>query len=296
MSKLIRLSHSKIEYIINPDGSRGYSWGIFSGCCNHLVNKCGGDGKDFNCWTRSITHRFRNHYPQGFSPYYYPEAINSPMYLKKPSRIAVGWVGDIIGYGLQYKEQIYNTIKACPQHIFLFLTKNHDRLVNWENFPDNCWVGQTVTNQGDADRTFNDFAKVEATVKYLSLEPLLGKIDISPYLRGWVNAGTTFENPEGVERYDVDGALVNHIHWLIIGGQTRPTVMPKIEWVREIVEAADKAGIPVFLKNNLERLAFDFKPPETDGKIEKFWCLFDRIDHDGEDLIIGADMRQEIPE
>lgn len=44
------------------------------------------------------------------------------------------------------------------------------------------------------------------------------------------------------------------ISWIIIGAQTKPTVMPKIEWVREIVEACDKAGIPVFLKDSLKPL------------------------------------------
>ncbi len=44
------------------------------------------------------------------------------------------------------------------------------------------------------------------------------------------------------------------ISLVIIGSQTRPTVMPEIEWVQEIVEACDKAGIPVFLKNNLKPL------------------------------------------
>ena len=29
---------------------------------------------------------------------------------------------------------------------------------------------------------------------------------------------------------------------------------PKIEWIKEIVDAADKAGIPVFEKNNLSAL------------------------------------------
>ena len=44
------------------------------------------------------------------------------------------------------------------------------------------------------------------------------------------------------------------ISWVIVGSQTKPTVYPKIEWVQEIVQAADKAGIPVFLKNNLSDL------------------------------------------
>ena len=44
------------------------------------------------------------------------------------------------------------------------------------------------------------------------------------------------------------------INWVIIGSATHPYRPPKIEWVEEIVRAADKAGVPVFLKNNLKPL------------------------------------------
>jgi len=41
--------------------------------------------------------------------------------------------------------------------------------------------------------------------------------------------------------------------WLA-GHGNKITAQPKIEWVKEIVEAADKAGVPVFLKDNLDPL------------------------------------------
>ena len=44
------------------------------------------------------------------------------------------------------------------------------------------------------------------------------------------------------------------ISQVIIGSQTKPYKPPKIEWVEEIVQACDKAGVKVFLKNNLEPL------------------------------------------
>ena len=46
------------------------------------------------------------------------------------------------------------------------------------------------------------------------------------------------------------------INWVIIGQQTpvRKATIPKIEWISEIVEACDKAGISVFLKDNLNIL------------------------------------------
>jgi len=58
--------------------------------------------------------------------------------------------------------------------------------------------------------------------------------------------------------YPVDSIYLKDagINWIIIGQQTPPNkkTEPKVEWVQEIVEAADKAGIPVFQKNNLKPL------------------------------------------
>jgi len=46
------------------------------------------------------------------------------------------------------------------------------------------------------------------------------------------------------------------INQVIIGAQTpyNPKTAPKIEWIEEIVQAADKAGVSVFIKNNLAGL------------------------------------------
>lgn len=46
------------------------------------------------------------------------------------------------------------------------------------------------------------------------------------------------------------------ISLLIIGAQTKPTVLPRLEWLPGIVQAADKADIRVFLKDNLKPLLF----------------------------------------
>ena len=41
------------------------------------------------------------------------------------------------------------------------------------------------------------------------------------------------------------------IKWVILGSQTKPYKPPEISWVEEIVKAADKARVKVFLKDNL---------------------------------------------
>lgn len=217
LNRTPRLSKSGIEYL-------DFSWGIFSGCENQLLGIC----QVKNCWAQGITYRFPNHYPQNFEPTYYPEALDSPKHLKKPSRIGVGWVGDVIGYGLEYKKQIFDTIRACPQHTFLFLTKNADRLVDWSPFPDNCDVGVTATDTFKIGEALGYLPKIEARIKYLSLEPLLDRI------------------------LYVDITMLKVLNWLIIGSQTRPYRPPDIKSVEVIVRACDKAGVKVFLKDNIE--------------------------------------------
>lgn len=220
MTKTPRLSKSGVEYL-------DYSWGVFSGCDNLQTGDCSVKA----CWAKGIASHYPKLYPNGFDPTYYPEAIDSPKHLRKPSVISVGWVGDIIGYGLDHRTEIFETISMCPQHSFLFLTKNPDHLSLWEPFPDNCWVGMTATDHCSFLSAIPHLASIKATKRFLSIEPFLGSI----YLKN---------------------ISIQCLDWVIIGQQTpiRPETTPKIEWIQEIVEACDKAGIPVFLKNNLKSL------------------------------------------
>ena len=242
MTKASRLSRSGIEYIVNPDGSRGYTWGIYSGCENRERGICPVP----NCWGRIITRRFPKHYPDGFNPHIYPEALLSPLSIKKPATIAVGWVGDLIGYAdpdstaydkiglaVRFKDFLYATISTCTRHRFLFLTKNPERLHLWSPFPDNAWVGVIATDAESCLRALRGLEVIKACRKYLSLEPLLNRIG-GAWLEEWLKAGI--------------------LDWVGIGAQSNPTVLPSIEWVREIIKACDRVGIPVWLKNNLKPL------------------------------------------
>ena len=238
MNKTPRLSKSGIEYL-------DYVWNFYSGCHNKKLGIC----QVQNCWAEAITKRMKHNYPNGFEPTFYPEAFTSPLHLKKPSTIGCAFMGDLFGdwvkpdmkiesmlpsgfasLAMSLKGWIFTTLEQCPQHTFLFLTKCPWNLPKWGRFPDNCWVGVTATDEDMLRVAITHLAKIEAKIKYLSFEPLLGWGDFyKTALSGWLTL----------------------VDWVIIGAQTKPTVYPKIEWVREIVQAADKAGIPVFLKNNL---------------------------------------------
>jgi protein gp37 len=57
--------------------------------------------------------------------------------------------------------------------------------------------------------------------------------------------------------------LGHKLDWIIIGGQTKPTLKPEITWVREIEVAAEKLGIPVFEKNNIGKLTLIQQLPKV---------------------------------
>ncbi len=247
MNKLIRLSPTGIEY-------GDYAWNFASGCGNNIDGKC--KAGDFNCWAYPITQRFSNRYPNGFNPTIHTEALLSPLYLKKPSRILCAFMGDLFWDCPEFdpervidvripssgfidhntlKGWIFDAINTCPQHTFLFLTKQPQNLIKFSPFPDNCEVGVTATNPLMFYNALDNLRHIEASIKYLSIEPLLEEIKIP------------------------DAVCLSIVNQVIIGSQTKPYKPPKIEWVSEIVPACDKAGIPVFLKENLKPLLTKYR-------------------------------------
>ena len=133
-----------------------------------------------------------------------------------------------IGYGMERQLWwwVMEIIRLCPQHTFLFLTKNPKGLKAWSPFPDNCVVGVSVCNQKMYDEALKYLTDIEAKHKWLSFEPLLEGIAIKPI--------------------DLAG-----ISWVVIGAQSNPTIKPQTEWLLNITNACDKMGTKMWLKNNL---------------------------------------------
>ena len=141
---------------------------------------------------------------------------------------------------IQYLPTIMEYVECLKSRTFIFLTKCPQNLP--KKFPDNCWVGVSATNTMKFQKGTACLSDIAATKRFVSLEPLLD----------WNMSTNTMY-----------GYLVQRgIHWLIVGQCTpiSAKTAPKIEWIREIVEAADKADIPVFLKNNLQSLLPQERP------------------------------------
>jgi protein gp37 len=200
-----------------------------------------------------------------FSPTFWPDRLDQPAKVKKPSKIFVCSMADLFGdwvleeWIIKVRAIAYNN----PQHIFQFLTKNPKRL-KYFKWPDNCWVGTTVTNQADADEWLPWLLQVEAPVRFVSHEPLLGEIDMQRYLVG-VMAMKVFRDHGGKDATIIPEHLKPrpYLHWAIIGAMTGPgAVKPKPEWVQGLLDQYRDAGVPVFVKGSLYK---DFPIREWPG-------------------------------
>jgi len=117
-----------------------------------------------------------------------------------------------------------------------------------DQVPPSQWLGITAENQRRADERIPVLLQIPAAVRWVSLEPLLGPVKVDfLYLR-----------PESSSFY-LDGKI-NYAHhslygvrsglnWVVIGCETGPKRRPcRLEWVRDIIEQCDAAGVPVFVK------------------------------------------------
>ena len=123
-----------------------------------------------------------------------------------------------------YIRSVFEVMAAEPRHRFQVLTKRSGRLAALAPrlpWPANIWMGVSVEND---DYTFriHDLRRVPASVRFLSVEPLLGPIEALP----------------------LDG-----IHWVVVGGESGPRCRPMDPaWPRSIRRQCAAGGVPFFFK------------------------------------------------
>ncbi|MBU2060081.1 MAG: phage Gp37/Gp68 family protein [Gammaproteobacteria bacterium] len=155
----------------------------------------------------------------------------------------------------EYLQFVFGIVNCYPKLIHIVLTKQPQNLIKWSPFPENCWVGVTATGRQMWFDAIWELLDVKAAVKFISFEPLLD----------WTYLAKETGNHQ---QFTADWFRKSGINWLIIGSQTAPVKHPPREWVDEIITAADKAKIPVFVKEpmashyNIQRQEFPTPPKE----------------------------------
>lgn len=244
------MNRTPIPWVKNPDGTQGFTWNPITGClhgCSYCYARKLAKGRLKHVMLANnfiagalptdpvyIPEKLRIlELANAFYPRRWPTRWTEPLNRRKPSGIFVCSLGELFGPKLppEWTEGVLNTIKKAPHHRFYLLTKQPQELQKWSPFPDNAWVGVSLTGTDPNENAYG-LAQIEAKVKYISYEPLLGPCvgDVSSCARSMRNAG---------------------INWVIIGAQTKPSVQPELPWVEDLINAADNAGAEVFLKPSL---------------------------------------------
>ncbi|HNP15364.1 MAG TPA: phage Gp37/Gp68 family protein [Terrimesophilobacter sp.] len=167
-------------------------------------------------------HRYRD----GFAVTLQPDSVEEPLRWRKPRVVFVNSMSDLFHLDVPdaFIERVFETMERASWHVFQVLTKRSDRvraLADRLPWPENVWMGVSVESAAYVKR-INDLVQVPASVRFLSVEPLLGPIPDLPL--------------EG-------------IHWVIVGGESGPGARPMHpSWVKEIRSACRCAHVPFFFK------------------------------------------------
>jgi protein gp37 len=99
--------------------------------------------------------------------------------------------------------------------------------------PLNVWLGCTVEDQKRATQRGPQLLAMPAALRFLSMEPLLERVDVEPALgrHGWASTSEA------------------RVDWIIVGGESGKDARPfDISWARDVVSAGAEAKCPVFVK------------------------------------------------
>ncbi len=193
------------------------------------------------CYARKLTEIRSRLFPHGFTPMFHPDRLGQPGKVRKPHTVFVGSMTDMMGAWWKGKD-ISRVVSACaesPRHTFLWLTKNPARYASiiW---PDNCWLGTTVTGPGDI-QNIATLLHVPDVKRFISIEPMHGPVDFK------VALGLSELRAGGYEHTLKD--ISPMIHQVILGGETGDQARPvHPDWVRAVRDQCAAAEVPFFFK------------------------------------------------
>ena len=209
-----------------------------------------------HCWARRLVNgRLRRHYPQGFECVVsYPHRLDQPLHWRKPQRVFVCPMADLFHEDVlnAFIAEVFWTMSRAFNHTFLVLTKRPERMRQWfmgiegtgqdkdlaaakGSWPlPNVHLGVSVENQTTANERIPLLLATPAAVRWTSLEPMLGPVDLSPWL---------FPPHDHVDGWK------SVISGIVLGGESGPGARPmELDWVRKVRDDCQAAGVPFFFK------------------------------------------------
>ena len=184
------------------------------------------------CYAEVMTRRLKamgvEKYQNGFKLTMHEDELDTPKNWKKPRIVFVNSMSDMFhkDVKIEFIQKVFKVMRDNSQHVYQVLTKRADLLRYYDSedlleWRHNIWMGVSIENAKVLNR-LDLLRQTKAKIKFLSCEPLLGPL---PNM-----------NLAGID-------------WVIVGGESGPRPRPmKEEWVLDIKDQCEKAGVSFFFK------------------------------------------------
>lgn len=228
------------------------TWNPVSGC-EKITSGCA------FCYAHTLAENKRggSAFPVGFDLTLRPHKLNEPIkQLRRvgPSLIFVNSMSDMFWEAIsdEYRDRMVDVMERTPEHEYQVLTKRPEEMLRYSRrrrLPANFWAGVTIEDQKNLAR-IDVLRQVDASIRFVSAEPLLGPLDFGPQGLAsidWIITGGESGN------HLVDPKL-RRMRGLADFDRNRPEgerwfPMPdRIQWVRDIRDQALASGTKLFHK------------------------------------------------
>ncbi|MBI3096389.1 MAG: phage Gp37/Gp68 family protein [Rhodocyclales bacterium] len=147
----------------------------------------------------------------------------------------------------EWRMDLFSLIAQTPNLDWLILTKRIGNVMKmcqadglmFDVICNRVWLGATICTQPEADRDIIKLLAIPARVRWLSMEPLLGPVDISHYLRPMFRQSS---DPDWQDLHDP-------LDWVVVGGESGPNARPMHhDWARSLRDQCAEVGVPMLFK------------------------------------------------
>lgn len=243
----------------------GPSWNPWQGCVKKLIEIDGKIKVRPEC-VHCYMYREKKRYGQK------PQVVvrSSPSTFKKPLKVqrevekglrpkiedrmvfTCSWTDWMNPEADEWRPEAWDIIRACPDLIFQILTKLPERFNDhlppyWDEIKDRCWVGVTVGVQEAVDPMIEQLRQIDAPTRWLSVEPMLGPIDLRPYLIQ-PTSRMTMVSGRMIPSEPLEPIPFN---WVVIGGESESVENArefKLEWAYDLLAQLHGTGVRIFVK------------------------------------------------
>jgi protein gp37 len=184
----------------------------------------------------------------GFGLTLHEDQLDLPLRWKRSRHVFVNSMSDLFHEEVseEFIARVFRVMEEAGHHTFQILTKRPRRMMrilgSQAELP-NVWLGVSVESQEWANRRVPLLLGTEAAVRFVSAEPLIGPLDLNPWLpdRGPLASRGQGSIPRRKGSPGID--------WVIVGGESGPKARPmEADWARNLRDQCTSQGVAFFFK------------------------------------------------